>query len=93
MPCAPLVLHAERGASIVVTGHAQKNDFRPFRDFPQGLCELLGFGVLLEPPVEVDHPLVFSAFEMFVAGKADQILAYCLKFMGLSNPNDDRELG
>ena len=75
MSCAPLVLHAERGGSIARAGYAQKNDFRPFGDFYQGLCDLLGFGVLLGPPVEVDHPLVFSGFERFVADKADQSLA------------------
>ena len=93
MLCAPLVLHAERGGSIVEAGYAQKNDFRPFGDFPQGVCDLLGFGVLLGPPVEVDHPFVFSGFERFVADNADQSIAHCLKFIGLSNPNDDRELG
>jgi hypothetical protein len=49
MSCPPLVLHAERGGSIVETGYAQKNDFRSFGDFPQGLRDLLGFGVLLAP--------------------------------------------
>jgi hypothetical protein len=49
MPCAPLVLHAERGGSIVEAGYAQKNDLRPFGDFPQGVCDLFGFGVLLGP--------------------------------------------
>jgi hypothetical protein len=93
MSYPPLVLHAERGGSIVETGYAQKNDFRPFGDFSQGLCDLLGFGVLLGPPVKVDHPLVFSGFERFITDNADQILAYCLKCIGLSNPNDDRELG
>ena len=93
MSCAPLVLHAERGGSIVETGYTQKNDFRPFGDFPQGVCNLLGFGVLVEPPVEVDHPFVFSGFERFVADKADQIVAYCLKSIGLSNSDDDREFG
>ena len=63
MSCPPLVLHAERGGSIVETGYAQKNDFRPFGNFSQGLCDLLGFGTLLGPPVKVGRPLVFSAFE------------------------------
>jgi hypothetical protein len=93
MACVPLVLHAERGGSIVETGYAQKNDFGPFGDFPQGICNLLGFVVLIGPPVKVDHLLVFSGFERLIANKADQIVAYCLKCIGLSNPNDDRELG
>src|SRR4051794_28090879 len=59
MPCAPLVLHAERGGNIVETGYTQKNDFRPFGDFPQGVCDLLGFGVFLERYYPPPHWHVF----------------------------------
>jgi len=93
MSCPPLVLHAERGGSIVETGYAQKNDFRPFGNFSQGLCDLLGFGTLLGPPSESRPSLGIQCFRKFIADKADQILAYCLKCIGLSNPNNDRELG
>ena len=93
MSYVPLVLYAERGGRIVEAGYTQKNDFGPFGDFPQGVCDLLGFGVLLGPPMEIDHPFVFSGFKRFVTDNADQRIAHCLKFISLSDPNDDRELG
>src|SRR3954469_11271371 len=92
MPGAPLVLQAERGCSIVETGDAQKDDFRPHGDLPQGLCDLFGFSMLLKTPVQIDHPLVLGGFKRLTVNKADEIVAQLLKSIGLSYPDDDRAM-
>jgi hypothetical protein len=71
MPCAPLILQAERGYSVVETRYAQENGLRILRNFPQGFCDLLGFSVLLEPPMQVNCSFVLGGFKGLVAHKAD----------------------
>jgi hypothetical protein len=68
------VLESRRSVEVIVVRQPQEDEFRPIAQSAQRFGGALSLMERVEPPVKIDHALVFGAFERLLSGEIDHLV-------------------